>query len=107
MTERIAVVGLGYVGLPVALAFARKFADTVGFDLSEARVSALSRNQDWTGEVTEAELEQSSLELSSDPADLRRTAARISGRSVPRLVSWAAPSPRGPSSSTSRPSTRG
>ena len=71
MTERIAVVGLGYVGLPVALAFARKFADTVGFDLSEARVSALSRNQDWTGEVTEAELEQSSLELSSDPADLR------------------------------------
>ncbi len=71
MTERIAVIGLGYVGLPVALAFARKFEDTVGFDLSEARVSALARSEDWTGEVTEAELRESSLKLTSDPAELR------------------------------------
>jgi UDP-N-acetyl-D-galactosamine dehydrogenase len=71
MSERIAVVGLGYVGLPVALAFAKKFEDTVGFDVSEARVSALDANQDWTGEVTEAELEESTLKLSCDPADLR------------------------------------
>ena len=71
MTERIAVVGLGYVGLPVALAFARKFKDTVGFDVSEPRVSALAKQHDWTGEVTDAELAQSSLKLSSDPADLR------------------------------------
>ena len=41
MSERIGVVGLGYVGLPVALAFARKFEDTVGFDVSEARIAAL------------------------------------------------------------------
>jgi UDP-N-acetyl-D-galactosamine dehydrogenase len=71
MSERIAVVGLGYVGLPVALAFARKFEDTVGFDVSEARVSALAANHDWTGEVTDAELEESNLKLTSDPADLR------------------------------------
>lgn len=71
MSERIAVVGLGYVGLPVALAFARKFEDTVGFDISEARVKALAANHDWTGEVTEAELGESSLALSNDPADLR------------------------------------
>jgi len=71
VTERIAVVGLGYVGLPVALAFARKFKDTVGFDVSEPRVSALAKQHDWTGEVTDAELAQSSLKLSSDPADLR------------------------------------
>ena len=42
MSERVAVLGLGYVGLPVALAFAREFEGTVGFDVSEARVSSLA-----------------------------------------------------------------
>ena len=70
-SERVAVVGLGYVGLPVALAFARKFEDTVGFDLSEARVQALRDNHDWTGEVEDSDLRESSLLLTSEPADLR------------------------------------
>jgi UDP-N-acetyl-D-galactosamine dehydrogenase len=71
VSERIAVVGLGYVGLPVALAFARKFEGTVGFDISERRVSSLAANEDWTGEVTRSELRESTLKLTSDPADLR------------------------------------
>jgi len=71
MSERVAVLGLGYVGLPVALAFAREFEGTVGFDISEARVSSLAANHDWTGEVTDAALRESTLKLSSDPADLR------------------------------------
>ncbi len=70
MTDRVAVVGLGYVGLPVALAFASRFEGTVGFDISTARIDALRRSHDWTHEVTEAELEESSLLLTSDPADL-------------------------------------
>jgi len=73
MSERIAVVGLGYVGLPVALAFARKFEGTVGFDISEDRVKTLATNHDWTGEVTEAELCETSLKFTSDAADLRGT----------------------------------
>jgi UDP-N-acetyl-D-galactosamine dehydrogenase len=73
VSERIAVVGLGYVGLPVALSFARKFEHTVGFDISEDRVRSLAANHDWTGEVTEAELHETSLTLTCDPADLRGT----------------------------------
>ena len=42
MTEKIGVVGLGYVGLPVAVALAEKFGDLVGFDISRERVSELS-----------------------------------------------------------------
>jgi UDP-N-acetyl-D-galactosamine dehydrogenase len=71
MSERIAVVGLGYVGLPVALAFARKFVDTVGFDLSPARIEALRANRDSTGEVAESDLRESPLQLTNDPTDLR------------------------------------
>jgi UDP-N-acetyl-D-galactosamine dehydrogenase len=71
MTERIAIVGLGYVGLPVALAFARKFEGTVGFDLSEARIEALRAHRDWTGEVEADALASSAIHFSADPADLR------------------------------------
>lgn len=68
--ERIAVVGLGYVGLPVALAFARKFPGTVGFDIDERRVAALREGVDVTGEVTADVLRSSGLIVTSDPAAL-------------------------------------
>ena len=71
MTERVAIVGLGYVGLPVALAFARKFEGTVGFDISEARIDALRAKHDWTGEVDPEGLERSTLQLTCDPTELR------------------------------------
>ncbi len=71
MTERVAVIGLGYVGLPVALAFAREFENTVGFDVSTKRIEELRANRDRTREVSESELAESTLEFTSDPADLR------------------------------------
>src|ERR1051325_11364097 len=71
MEERIAVIGLGYVGLPIALAFARKFEDTVGFDINATRVASLRAGTDATREVPHAELASTSLRLTSDPADLR------------------------------------
>jgi UDP-N-acetyl-D-galactosamine dehydrogenase len=52
MSDRIAVIGLGYVGLPLALAFAKKFPDTVGFDINTQKVEALRQGIDCTGEVS-------------------------------------------------------
>jgi UDP-N-acetyl-D-galactosamine dehydrogenase len=69
--ERVAVIGLGYVGLPVALAFARAFPGTVGFDIDPERIAELSSGIDRTGESTPAELRQSELALTADPARLK------------------------------------
>ncbi len=71
MSERIAVIGLGYVGLPVAIAFARHFPHTIGFDINTARVAALSHGSDKTGECDAETLTGSSIRWSSEPDDLR------------------------------------
>ena len=71
MNERIAIIGLGYVGLPVALAFARKFPGTVGFDIHEAKVNELKRGYDRNHEVPESVLKETPLKISSDIADLK------------------------------------
>jgi UDP-N-acetyl-D-galactosamine dehydrogenase len=70
MTERIAVIGLGYVGLPVAVALGRVFPGTIGFDISESRVATLREGIDRTGEVTADQLDHSTLTLTTDPAAL-------------------------------------
>ncbi|KRG69207.1 Vi polysaccharide biosynthesis protein VipA/TviB [Pseudoxanthomonas dokdonensis] len=56
---RIAVIGLGYVGLPLAVAFGRKFP-TVGFDINTQRVGELRNGHDHTLEVASDELQQAS-----------------------------------------------
>ncbi len=68
--ERIAVVGLGYVGLPVALAFARKYPGTIGFDIHAEKVRELQRGYDRNHEVPKEVLEATPLEMTSDPATL-------------------------------------
>jgi UDP-N-acetyl-D-galactosamine dehydrogenase len=71
MSDRIAVIGLGYVGLPVALAFAQKFPGTIGFDTDHERVTALRNADDWTGETSPQALAASQLELTHDPIRLK------------------------------------
>ncbi len=71
MNERIAVVGLGYVGLPVALAFAREFDEVAGFDIDAGKVDELRGGFDRTGEIDAATLGDSKLRLTSSPSDLR------------------------------------
>ena len=70
MTEKIAVVGLGYVGLPVAVAFAQAYPRTIGFDVSSKRVKALQAGDDWTGECTPQTLSQTDIQFTCDPKDL-------------------------------------
>lgn len=67
MNERIAVIGLGYVGLPVALAAARHFPGTIGFDINAKRIAALREGIDRTGECTADELRDSSITFTADP----------------------------------------
>ena len=69
---KIAVIGLGYVGLPVALKFAEQFPCTVGFDIHEKKVAELKLGLDRTGEHTPSELVESSLQMTCDIEDLRR-----------------------------------
>ncbi len=68
----VAVVGLGYVGLPLAVEFGKRYA-TVGFDLSESKVQAYRKCVDPTGEVGPADLAAAKgLHCTTDAAELRR-----------------------------------
>ncbi|MGS2762727.1 nucleotide sugar dehydrogenase [Sinomicrobium sp. M5D2P9] len=57
--NKIAVIGLGYVGLPLAVEFAKKGYSVLGFDINEERIKELKRGKDNTGEVSEDELQES------------------------------------------------
>ncbi|HQR57396.1 MAG TPA: nucleotide sugar dehydrogenase, partial [Burkholderiaceae bacterium] len=67
----IGVVGLGYVGLPLAVEFGKKVR-TIGFDLSQAKVDAYRRHVDPTGEVSQDDLRAATrLEVTTEPSRLK------------------------------------
>jgi UDP-N-acetyl-D-glucosamine/UDP-N-acetyl-D-galactosamine dehydrogenase len=68
----IAVIGLGYVGLPVAVAFARSGTGVVGFDINLSRIDELKRGIDRTGEVEDGDVLHDSLTYSADPDKLKQ-----------------------------------
>jgi len=71
MKERmVAVVGLGYVGLPIAVSFG-KHNRTIGFDINKAKIEELQGGFDRTGEVSAAELTSSQVHYTADPAALK------------------------------------
>jgi UDP-N-acetyl-D-glucosamine/UDP-N-acetyl-D-galactosamine dehydrogenase len=70
-SRRIAVVGLGYVGLPVLVAFAKKNRNVIGFDIDAGRIEELRGGADSTLEVTPGELAEAQARFTADPADLR------------------------------------
>jgi UDP-N-acetyl-D-galactosamine dehydrogenase len=71
MEERIAVIGLGYVGLPVAIALAQVFPDTMGFDIDTSKVQELRDGNDRTRETDPHALRTTTLRFTSDPNELR------------------------------------
>jgi len=67
---RICVIGLGYVGLPLAVEFGKKF-NTVGFDINSSRIKSLCEGIDQTLELTANEIAESTfLEFTEDLKDL-------------------------------------
>lgn len=66
----IAVVGLGYVGLPVAVAFG-KLGPVIGFDVNKAKIEELRRGEDRTGEVSKEHLRQAQITFTDDSSALK------------------------------------
>lgn len=71
LRRKIAVIGLGYVGLPVAAAFARAGYPVVGFDIDQARILELKAGRDRTREVETSDLTLAALTFSSEQTAFR------------------------------------
>ncbi|MDQ7032167.1 MAG: nucleotide sugar dehydrogenase [Desulfonauticus sp.] len=69
--EKIAVIGLGYVGLPLAVALSRHF-EVIGFDISARRVEELSRGIDVTKEVEDKDLQQTKIYYTCEAKDIQK-----------------------------------
>lgn len=69
--SNVAVVGLGYVGLPLAVALGSRGHDVTGFDIQQNKLEELSRGYDAMGEVSEEQLQKASMKFTANPADLK------------------------------------
>ena len=70
-SRKVAVVGLGYVGLPVAVAFG-SHGETIGFDINTNRIAELKEGKDHTGEVSAAELAEAQILYSNEVDELKK-----------------------------------
>src|SRR5262245_56241699 len=68
--RKIAVVGLGYVGLPIAVAFGKQ-GQVIGFDINKEKIGELQKGFDRTGELSAADLKNSHVQYTSEPSDLK------------------------------------
>jgi UDP-N-acetyl-D-galactosamine dehydrogenase len=73
----ICVVGLGYVGLPLAAAFGRTGWKTFGFDINTERIARLKAGDDWTHELTGKQLKETAIEYSTDAAIIGKANAVV------------------------------
>ncbi len=83
MKEKIAVIGLGYVGMPLALAFAEKFEGTIGFDINAEKVKAFKAGKDVTDEGFDEALKQTTLKMTANADDLRDASFFVVGVPTP------------------------
>ncbi len=75
--ESISLVGLGYVGMPIAVAFANKGVDVIGFDLNKAKIELYKSGIDPTKEVGDELIKNSTVYFTSDEKDLQRAKFHI------------------------------
>ena len=71
--ETLALVGLGYVGMPIAHAFAKKGINVIGFDLNEAKIELYKSGIDPTKEVGDEEIKNTKIQFTADESELKRT----------------------------------
>lgn len=76
-TEKISLVGLGYVGMPIAVAFANKGVSVVGFDLNEKKIELYKNGIDPTKEVGDEAIKNSSVYFTSNEQDLKQAKFHI------------------------------
>ena len=69
--RKVAIVGLGYVGLPIAVAFGRR-SPVIGFDINKTKIEELRKGFDRTGEVSSNDLADSQVTYTADPAELKK-----------------------------------
>jgi len=75
---RLALIGLGYVGMPIAVAFANKGIDVIGFDLNKEKIQLYKNGVDPTREVGDQAIQNTSVCFTSEEKDLQR----------PSFISW-------------------
>ena len=74
--EKLSLVGLGYVGMPIAVAFAKKI-NVIGFDLNAAKIDLYKNGVDPTGEVGDAAIRETKVDFTADPSRLREAKFHI------------------------------
>lgn len=75
--ESLSLIGLGYVGMPIAVAFANKGVKVIGFDLNKAKIELYKNGKDPTNEVGDEAIKQTSVMFTSDEADLKKAKFHI------------------------------
>lgn len=74
--EKISLIGLGYVGLPIAVSFAKK-VDVIGFDINTAKVAEYEKGFDPTNEVGDQAVQETRMEFTADASDIQEAKFHI------------------------------
>ena len=74
--EKLSLIGLGYVGMPIAVAFAKK-VQVIGFDINDSKVRMYKKGVDMTREVGDEALKETTVDFTSDASRLREAKFHI------------------------------
>ena len=75
--EKLSLIGLGYVGLPIAAAFAKRGVDVVGFDVNREKIELYQSGMDPTGEVGNEAVKSSSVQFTAEETELKKARFHI------------------------------